>query len=160
MRTGESSSTSSTEPSAEVGVVGKPHGLDGSFYVVRPEPGALVHGLETSLGVIERLAGTAQKPIVRLTGVRDRNGAEALRGRSLVAAVELDEGEWLAEQLVGLTVVDGDTEVGVVARVRAYPSCEILEVGDRLIPLIDDAVRDVDLEAGRIDVDLEFVDGH
>lgn len=126
---------------------------------MRPEPGALAIGLETSLGVIERLAGTAQKPIVRLRGVGDRTAAEGLRGRPLVAAVELDEGEWLGEQLVGLAVFDGNAEVGVVARVIAYPSCEVLEVGERLIPLVSDAVRDVDLDAGRIDVDLRFLDG-
>ena len=41
----------------------------------------------------------------------------------------------------------------------ALPSCEALEVGDRLIPLVRDAIRSVDLEARRIDVDLGFVDG-
>jgi ribosomal 30S subunit maturation factor RimM len=54
----------------------------------------------------------------------------------------------------------------------AYPSCELLEVdripapgadpGGRpsaplLVPLISDAVRDVDLAAKRIDVDLAFL---
>jgi 16S rRNA processing protein RimM len=127
--------------------------------VLRPEPGALALGLETSLGVIERLAGTDAKPIVRLGGIGDRTAIEALRGQSLVAAMQLEEGEWLGQELVGLAVTDGDAEVGVVSRVIAYPSCEVLEVGNRLIPLIEDAVREVDLDAGRIDVDLGFVDG-
>ena len=58
-------------------------------------------------------------------------------------------------------MVDGEREVGTVARLLAYPSCEVLEVraGERdlLIPLISDAVRDVDVEARRIDVDLSFL---
>jgi ribosomal 30S subunit maturation factor RimM len=41
----------------------------------------------------------------------------------------------------------------------ALPSCEALEVGDRLIPLVRDAVRSVDIAGRRIDVDLAFVDG-
>ena len=47
----------------------------------------------------------------------------------------------------------------MVERMIALPSCEALEVGDRLIPLVRDAVRSVDIEARRIDVDLGFVDG-
>jgi 16S rRNA processing protein RimM len=39
----------------------------------------------------------------------------------------------------------------------ALPSCEALEVGDLLIPLVRDAIRSVDLEARVIDVDMVFV---
>jgi len=49
--------------------------------------------------------------------------------------------------------------VGVVARMIALPSCEAIEVGERLIPLVRDAIRSVDVQARRIDVDLGFVDG-
>jgi 16S rRNA processing protein RimM len=147
---------------ATAGRVGRPHGLDGSFHVTRPEPVFAV-GLETSLGVVVRAAGTPAKPIVRLEGVNTREAAEALRGQPLVVDRSvlggLEEGEYWAEDLVGLRVVDGGAEVGVVARVRALPSCEVLEVGERLIPLVDDAVRTIDLDAGVIDVDLGFVDG-
>ena len=54
-------------------------------------------------------------------------------------------------------MVDGAREVGVVARMIALPSCEALEVGDLLIPLVRDAIRSIDLEARRIDVDLGFL---
>jgi 16S rRNA processing protein RimM len=46
-----------------------------------------------------------------------------------------------------------------VSRMIALPSCEALEVGDRLIPLVRDAIRSVDVDGRRIDVDLRFVDG-
>jgi 16S rRNA processing protein RimM len=52
--------------------------------------------------------------------------------------------------------------VGVVARVLALPSCEVLEVtrgdgGELLVPLVSDAVRVVDIQAREIDVDLSFL---
>ena len=116
-------------------------------------------GLTTSLGEVVRLAGTADRPIVRLAGLETRSAAEALRGSPLLADVALEADEFVADDLVGLAVVDGDQAVGVVARVVAYPSCEVLVVGEELIPLVSDAVRSVDVEAGRIDVDLGFVRG-
>ena len=128
--------------------------MDGAFHVTRPD--GLVDGMTTSVGVVS-VSGTPQKPVARVPGVATREAAEALRGTPILAAVALDEGEWWAEDLVGLRVVDGDVEVGVVSRVRAYPSCELLEVGDLLIPMIDDAVGEVDLEAGVVHVDLGFL---
>ena len=112
---------------------------------------------------IARRAGTADRPILRLEGCTTRDDADALRGSALLVPVEeapaLEEGEFWAHDLVGCEVVDGSEPVGVVARMVALPSCEALEVGERLIPLVRDAVRSVDLEARRIDVDLGFVDG-
>jgi 16S rRNA processing protein RimM len=125
--------------------------------VSRPEPEVFAAGLETSLGVVTQVRGTADRPIVTLAGVESREAADALRGQPLLAEMALEEGEWWAQDLVGLRVVDGDEEVGVVERVVAYPSCEVLVVGDLLVPLVDDAVRDVDLAAGRVDVSLEFL---
>jgi 16S rRNA processing protein RimM len=112
---------------------------------------------------IARRAGTREKPILRLEGCTSREDAEALRGAELrvpvAEAPPLEEGEFWAHDLVGCVVVEGEDEVGVVARMVALPSCEALEVGERLIPLVRDAIRSVDLEARRIDVDLAFVDG-
>jgi 16S rRNA processing protein RimM len=107
--------------------------------------------------VVAEVRGTAERPIVTLPGVGSREAAEALRGEPLLAEVDLAEGEWWAEDLVGLRVVDGSTEVGIVERVVAYPSCEVLVVGELLIPLVDDAVGEVDLAAGVVHVSLEFL---
>jgi 16S rRNA processing protein RimM len=122
-----------------------------------------------------RVAGTSDRPVIRLRAVTSRDAALALRGEALLverATLPLEADEYWADDLVGLAVVDGEREVGVVDRVRALPSCEVLEVtsaGDPnlrgskdetlLIPLVSDAVRDVDLAAGRIDVDLGFLGG-
>jgi 16S rRNA processing protein RimM len=141
------------------GRVGRPHGLDGSFYVA--QPGTLSEGLTVLVRgqphVIVRLAGTSDRPIVRLEGASSREDAEALQGSDLLVPAVLEEGEYWARDLVGCTVVDGARVVGEVSRMVALPSCEALEVGDVLIPMVRDAIRSIDLAARRIDVDMEFV---
>jgi 16S rRNA processing protein RimM len=147
------------------GRVGRPHGLDGSFHVLRAEPELLGEGARVEVEGRERRvvrrAGTDDAPIVRLEGCARREDAEALRGRDLLAreadAPALEPGEFWAHELAGCRVVDGAREVGVVERMIALPSCEALEVGDLLIPLVRDAIRSVDREARVIDVDMGFV---
>ena len=108
--------------------------------------------------LVERRAGTAERPILRLEGCTSRADVEALRGADLlVPAPPLEEGEFWASDLAGCLVVDGAREVGVVDRMIALPSCEALEVGSLLIPMVRDAIRSIDLEARRIDVDMGFV---
>ena len=145
--------------------MGRPHGLDGSFHVVQADPG-LLEGREALLVggrrlAIERRAGVAERPILRFEGCRTREDAEALRGQELHIALEeappLAEGEFWARDLAGCRVVDGERDVGVVERMVALPSCEALEVGDLLIPLVRDAVRSIDLSARLIDVDMRFL---
>ena len=141
------------------GRVGRPHGLDGSFYVERvSEP--LPVGTEVTVGdrrfVVERRAGTDDRPIVRLSGVADRDAAGGLRGEPLlVDGGELAEGEYLSEDLLGCEVPG----LGSVRRVLNLPSCDVLEVGDEpvLVPLISDAVTSVDLDARVIEVDRRFL---
>ncbi|MHB1569479.1 MAG: ribosome maturation factor RimM [Solirubrobacteraceae bacterium] len=153
------------------GVVGRPHGLDGSFHVNLPVAGLLSLGGDVWIGGesrrIERLAGHDARPIVRLDGCSSRESAEQLRGRELLVARDrapaLEEDEWWASDLEGCAVRDGDREVGVVARLLELPSCEVLEVkrraggSDLLVPLVRDAVRTVDTQARVIDVDLRFL---
>ena len=141
------------------GTVGRPHGLDGSFYVAHPTETIAV-GDEVEIAgrsfVIERLAGTDRRPIVRVNGVADRDAAGGLRGeRLLVAAGPLEEGEFFTADLIGCRV-EGLGEVRGVIRA---PSCDLLEVGDEkvLVPLIGDAVTSIDLEARLIEVDRRFL---
>ena len=111
---------------------------------------------------IAALKGTPARPIARLTIAADRSAIEALRGEELIVPdatlPELDEDEYWAEDLVGCAVVDGDRRLGEVRALIALPSCEALELhGGQLVPLVRDAIRSVDLEARRIDVDSEFL---
>src|SRR3954451_9538229 len=68
-RTAASSSTSSIE----AGRIGRPHGLDGSFHVTRPEPELLSTDIPVTVAgvprVIVRRVGTDAKPVLRLQGV-------------------------------------------------------------------------------------------
>jgi 16S rRNA processing protein RimM len=147
------------------GRVGRPHGLDGSFHVTRPRGMLLSLGGALRIGSdvheIVRRAGTEDRPILRLRGVDDRAGIEALRGADLFVeradAPPLPEGEYWAEDLEGCAVVTADGRaLGVVARLRPLPSCEVLEVGDLLVPMVGDAVLSVDIAARRIVVDHAF----
>lgn len=148
------------------GRVGRPHGLDGSFHVTRPRGVLLKLGGALRVGAdvfeIVRRAGTEERPILRLLGVDDRAGIEALRGADLMVeradAPALPEGEYWAEDLEGCAVVTADgRELGVVDRMRPLPSCEVLEVGDLLVPMVGDAVLSVDVVARRIVVDHGFL---
>ncbi len=113
---------------------------------------------------LARVAGTPEKPILRLERLtRPARTPRRCAAPSCASRVDeappLAEGEFWASDLTGCRVTDGEREVGAVERMIALPSCEALEVGDTLIPLVRDAIRGIDLEARRIDVDMGFVDG-
>jgi 16S rRNA processing protein RimM len=144
------------------GRVGRPHGLDGSFYVEDPGHG-FAEGTELEVSgrrtTVARRAGSDAKPLVRLDGVDDRDGAQALRGETLLVAgdrEDLGPDQWYDDDLIGCRV-EG---LGEVRAVLHGPSCDVLEVGDQavLVPLVRDAVLEVDLERREITVDHAFLD--
>lgn len=152
------------------GIVGRPHGLDGSFYVARAQPRLLAPGSVLTIGgvttTVVRRAGSDSRPIVRVAICGQRSDAEALRGEELTAAAALpterEPGEYLAEELEGARVVDGEHQLGVVVSLLALPSCECLAVartdgGELLVPLVRDAIRSVDVAARVIEVDRRFL---
>ena len=136
--------------------VGKPHGLDGSFYVDAPlEEGATVTIDGREYKIAER-KGADAKPIVRLSGVDDRDAAEALRGEKITTSNEqraTGNDEWLIEDLIGCKI-EG---IGEVTGVLEGMSCDVLEAGGELIPLVSDAVTRVDVENRVIEVDRGFL---
>lgn len=158
-------------PELQAGRVGRAHGLDGSFYVTRARPRLLTLGVDVNVAgraaEIVRRAGTEQHPIVRLEGIEDRAGAEALRGMELTVqrpnAPALADGEWWAHELEGCAVMDGELRVGSVSRLLELPTCEALEVRREqggeplLVPMVKDAIRRVDISERRIDVDTDFL---
>ena len=147
--------------------MGRAHGLDGSFHVTSPRPRLLTLGMPTDLGEIVRRVGTDERPVIRLAGLETREAAEALHGQPLLVALEhappLEPGEWWAHELEGLRVTDGEREVGTVRRMLELPSVEVLEVErpngtELLVPMVGDAIRELDMEGRRVDVDLRFLD--
>ncbi|HEX5225991.1 MAG TPA: ribosome maturation factor RimM [Solirubrobacteraceae bacterium] len=154
------------------GRVGRPHGLDGSFYVTRPKPRLLELGTTVSVGggehEIVRRAGTEQRPIVRLDGIEDREAALELRGAELAvrtdSAPQLGEDEYWAHELEGCEVRAGERVLGTVTRMIELPSCEALEVQvaasaqPLIVPMVKDAIREVRIVERRIEVDRDFLD--
>jgi 16S rRNA processing protein RimM len=149
-----------------IGRVGRPHGRRGAFRVADPTERLelLDPGRELTVGGLGRARiaerrGTPERPILLLEGLAaaDIRGSDLLVPRDDLG--ELAEGEWLADDLVGLRV-EG---VGRVAAVRLGPSVDVLEVevdgdgGQLLVPLNRDAVRSVDIPARTIEVNRRFL---
>jgi 16S rRNA processing protein RimM len=126
----------------------------------RLEPGATVwiEG-EPSARTIRDAERGGRSTVLYLEGVDDRAGAEALLGRYLeVEASEPPPGSYWWHQLVGLEVSDlSGVRLGTLAEVFRAGENEVYRVegpgGETLIPATRDAVRAIDLEAGRMLVD-------
>jgi len=120
----------------------------------RFEPGRRVR-----IGGVERqIVGCRwhqERALLLLEGVTDVDAAKALQFQRVEALAserpELDEDEYLLEDLVGLPVRTEDgTELGTVENVLAYPAQDLLKVGDLLIPFIEEFVLECDLESGLV----------
>jgi len=109
--------------------------------------------------------------LIKLEGVDDRNRAETLRGQLIQVpfeeAIPLAAGEYYEHQIVGLEVWTADGQnLGQVIEILYSPAHEIYVVrgadatspkeGSReiLIPAVAGVVLEVDLEAGRLLVEL------
>jgi 16S rRNA processing protein RimM len=139
-----------------VGRVGKPHGLDGAFFVEQASDdgrwfttGAHLWAGDDEVEVVAARRGAGGRPVIRL----DR---EVARGAPLEVPFEAlpptEEDEYYTFQLVGLEVVEeGGRPLGRVATVEPGVANDsiALESGE-LLPLVEACVRDIDLEAGRI----------
>jgi 16S rRNA processing protein RimM len=143
------------------GRVGRPHGLNGAFYVEDPAH-EFAEGTEVTIGErrapVRRRAGSDARPLIEVEGVDDRTAAEALRGQEVLVPggrEDLGPDQWYDDDLIGCRV-EG---LGDVRAVLHGPSCDVLEVGDKgiLVPLIHDAVKRVDLENREIEVDRAFL---
>ncbi len=118
--------------------------------------GGKLHRVETSR-LHQRMA------LVKLAGCDARSQAERFRGALLEVKVEdavpLSEDEYYVYQVVGLNVCTKDGQhLGRVSEVLRTGSNDVYLVhdGDRelLIPAIEDVVLEVDLEGGRLLVEL------
>ena len=101
--------------------------------------------------------------IARLSGVEDRNAAEALKGLRLYIGREQlpkpKRGEWYAADLIGLKVEKTDgSPMGRVKSVPNYGAGDLIEVEREggtsfFLPFTKRVVPEVDVEGGRIVVD-------
>lgn len=121
------------------------------------------HGKQYAIESVRALKGAAIA--ARIAGISDRTAAEALRGTQLFVARDklpaLDEDEWYYEDLIGLAAISPEGEpIGEVIAVQNYGAGDLLEIrqeGARqtlFIALTQEAVPDVNIEAGRVTVCL------
>ena len=139
-----------SEPSAgewlAIGRVARAHGLKGELRVELHFEGseALAHAerlllserVESPDGAreysIEWARAVPKAFLVKLSGVEERNGAEALRGRSVwVPRAELpatSESEYYLVDLIGATVTGPEGEIGTVIEIATHPSVDSLVI--------------------------------
>jgi 16S rRNA processing protein RimM len=148
-----------------VGRVGRPHGLDGGFFVEGASeredvfaPGATLYaGGEPATVVVSR-HGSGGRPVIRLDRHVER-GAELAVERATLPDLDA-EGEFYVFQLVGLSVEEENGRLlGRVREVLEYPGNDVLELDSGAsLPLVEACVRQVDLAGGRIVVAAGFAD--
>lgn len=97
--------------------------------------------------------------------IKDRTMAERLRNSRLYSEIDIDEevGDedsiFHIEELRGLQVIDLDGAViGSVTGVQNLPGQDLLEIetprGQRLIPMVHQFIREINIEAERITVEI------
>ena len=153
-----------SEDFVQVGRIGRPHGLDGSFVVERPsenehlfEPGARLYAAGEPVTVAARKR-SGGRLVLRLDRPVPR-GAELALPRSELPEPEADS--FYVFQLIGLEVVEeGGRPLGTVREVTPGVANDVLELdGGLALPMHEECIREVDLDAGRIVVATGFADG-
>ena len=154
--------------------IGRAHGIKGEVTVevrtdepeLRLAPGAVLATDPSSVGPLTIETGRVHsgRLLLRFEGVRDRNGAEALRNTLLIAEVDPDErpeepDEYYDHQLIDLDVVTVDgTEVGRITEISHLPSQDLFIVerpdgGEVYVPFVEEIVTEIDLEEQRAVID-------
>ncbi len=147
-----------------VGRVGRPHGIDGSFFVEGSSEFAerfaldavlLVDGEPARVTVSKR--GSGGRFVIKLDRPVPRGSTLAVRRDELP---EPEEDAYYVFQLVGLSVEEeGGRMLGSVADVENGPANDALVLDNgMLLPMIDACVLSVDLDGGRVLVARGFAD--
>jgi 16S rRNA processing protein RimM len=155
------------EPTVVVGVVTGVHGLRGDVSVQnrsdnpdRWQPGGTVLLEDGRALTVEVSRRHGRRFLVKFAEIVDRNGAESVRGATLVVPESwlptLDAGEWWSFQLEGCEVeTESGRSLGALTEVIANPANDIWvavdpEGAETLVPVLDDLLVNVDVEAKRI----------
>lgn len=101
--------------------------------------------------------------ILKFKGIDNINDIEKYKGKDLLVtrenAVELEEGEYFIADLLGLSAVSDEGEdLGEIYDVlqTAANDIYVLKKGQQeiMVPVIEDCVKDVDLEKGQVTIHL------
>jgi 16S rRNA processing protein RimM len=148
----------------QVGKVGRPHGIDGSFFVEGPSDdparfakGSTLYAAGQPAKVIVSKRGSGRRPVIKLDRPVERGTVLALPRETLPP---LEDDEYYNFQLVGLAVEEeGGRVLGRVKDVLDYPANDVLELDSGVfLPLVEACVRQVDVGGGRIIVSVGFAD--
>jgi len=146
-----------------IGRVGRPHGLDGAFFVEQPSndnrwwtTGArfLAGGVDVEVVAKRTSSG---RPVIKVDPPVERGvWLEVERARLPPTGKD----EFYVFELVGLEVMeDGGRPLGRVADVVPGVANDVLELDDgTALPMVEDCVLTVDLDARRILVASGFAD--
>ena len=138
-----------------IGKVGRPHGIDGAFFVEQPsddkrwwKTGAHFLAGGAPVEVVAHRTSSG-RPVIRVAPEQPRGAALAVRRDRLPPPAE---GEYYAVDLVGLEVADdAGTPLGRVRDVLPGVANDVLELDSgTLLPMVAECVREVDLVRGRI----------
>jgi 16S rRNA processing protein RimM len=167
--------TDKTNETVLIGKVGSPVGIKGEVRITLYAQDStnlkegkvllLERAGKTVTAAIKRLRYQKDRPVVKLEGIDDRNAAEDIRGMEVGIYAsdleELPEGEHYVRDLIGCRVKDitDGSEVGILKDVIQNTAQSVLEVetaGGKsvLIPAVDAFLRNIDEEAGIIEVEL------
>jgi 16S rRNA processing protein RimM len=139
-----------------VGRVGRPHGVDGGFFVEGPSEreetfavGAVLLAGGEPAKVVAFRRGSGGRPVIRLDRPVERGTELAVERATLP---RLADDEFYTFELVGLSVEEEDGRLlGRVREVLQYPANDVLELDSGVsLPLVEACVRSVDVEGGRI----------
>ena len=140
-----------------IGKVGRPHGIDGAFFVEQPSDdkrwwrtGARFLAGGSPVEVVAHRT-SAGRPVIRVEPPVERGVVlEVDRGDLPPTA----EGEYYAFELVGLEVVEETGRpLGTVKAVTPGVANDVLELDSGLLlPMVEDCIRAIDVARGRIDV--------
>jgi len=155
------------ESRIEIGGVARAHGIRGEVVIITHDPDSATLGTAPSIFVggierkIQKARDTQRGWLVALEGVVTRNDAEALQGAVVEvdrSALELEEDDILLDDLVDCEVRLPDGRPwGKVAEIMIGAHQDLLVIHDgeieRLLPLVDTFVTNIDLDAGVVTVD-------
>jgi 16S rRNA processing protein RimM len=146
-----------------IGKVGRPHGVDGAFFVEQPsddprwwKTGArfLAGGRAVEVVAHRRSSG---RPVIKVDPPAERGALIEVERDQLPPT---GDDEYYAFQLVGLAVVEETGRVlGTVKAVTPGVANDVLELDSGvLLPMVEECVRSIDLSTSRIDVADGFAD--
>jgi 16S rRNA processing protein RimM len=156
----------------DVGIVIRPHGVRGMLLVegtsdlirsIQPGNPIFLNNGDASL-VVTSVSPHRKRYLFKLEGIDTRNDAEGMREQILQiqfeAAEPLPEGSYYFWQLIGMPVFDEEgNSLGEIAEIIETGANDVYVVRSErgkeiLLPAIEQVIREVDLEGGRIRVQL------